>query len=241
MRKSFIRSSRPTLLHIAVAVFLVAGCNRLPRRQAAIDVAPPLVEIGAEFSGPPPSDRELCMETARTVANKGHAQEAILLYEQAEKLASTEPPLDLQLAPLYAEIGDTDSAVARYRSAIARGNVDPSVANNLAWVLMDDNRFGDAEVAIQNGLANESGNKRLLTTQAILLYRTGNRDLAFSQFNSLYGQAESLHNMAILDIDRGDPTASNFAASSGRAIERMSACNDWRCSILFSNINRNWM
>ena len=57
-----------------------------------------------QFSGGKSSERKLCMETAKAVAEQGHAIEAIKLYERAEELGSARQRFDLELAPLLSLI-----------------------------------------------------------------------------------------------------------------------------------------
>ena len=61
-----------------------------------------------------PSDHTLCVETAKTVAAEGHADEAIKLYLRAEKIDPKAASVDAQLAPLYAGVGNYPAAIERY-------------------------------------------------------------------------------------------------------------------------------
>jgi hypothetical protein len=60
--------------------------------------------------------------------------------------------LDLELPPLYWQIGRTDQSVSRYENAIARGKGSNEVFNNDAWTLTESERLEEAEVVIALGL-----------------------------------------------------------------------------------------
>jgi Flp pilus assembly protein TadD len=147
------------------------------------------------------SEREICIETARTVAAKGHAVEAIKLYEKAEGLQPNGERFDLELAPLYVHVGNTDSAIARYRNAIAEGGASDEVFNNLAWTFMESGRHDEAIQAIQQGLDVTPESKRLQATHAVLLHKSGDREGSFEKFRKLYGESAAHHNLALLDLD----------------------------------------
>jgi Flp pilus assembly protein TadD len=153
------------------------------------------------WSGKQPSERELCVETARTVAQKGHAAEAIGLYEKAERLDSKSKPLDLELAPLYMQVGKTESAIKRYRSEISRGQADEEAYNNLAWALMESGNYQDAIQTVQQGLAESPENRRLHSTHAVILHKQGNSEQSFQVFQKLYGESAAYHNLAILELE----------------------------------------
>lgn len=183
------------------------GCNAIEKAATRTGT----VEAKASkrsTNGAKRSEREICLETAKSVASKGHAREAILLYEKAERLKPDAEPLDRALAPLYAEVGDYDSATARYRNVIARQDrPEPDVHANLCWTLIEAGRLHDAEQSIQAGLSLFPDNPRLLGSRAVLHYERGNREQAFQVFRSLYGPSAAHHNLAILDLEHGLPHA----------------------------------
>ena len=150
-----------------------------------------------------PSERSLCMETANTVARKGHAVEAIKLYEHAERLDPDAAPLDSKLAPLYAAVGEQDASIERYRRCIKISPNDIELSNNFAWTLMEAQRFDQATAEANRGLQNEPDNARLLSTLAMVHYRQGDQAKALRLFEQAQGSSAAHHNLAILDIDAG--------------------------------------
>ena len=192
---------------VLVGCVLIIGCKTLRDKEDG-GFLKPLDSVTSPLSpvlgGKALSEREICVETARTVAEKGHATEAIKLYEKAERSDPSGPPLDLELAPLYAHVGNTESAIQRYRSAIAGGRTEADVFNNLAWTLMESGRHPEALQTIQQGLDVTPKSKRLQATHAVILYRSGDRDGSYEKFRELYGPSAAHHNLAVLDVDSGE-------------------------------------
>ena len=184
---------------------LQLGCSRLEKEKTTpflkpLDVGPTLERLGGK-----PNERKVCIETAKSVAEKGHFAEAILLFEKAEELEPKSKSLDLELAPLYAQNGQTEKAVRRYQQVIAKGTAGSEVYNNFAWTLIDANRYSEAELVISQGLSEYPGEERLRSARAILSYHLGNRSESLRQFRELYGPATAHHNVAILDLQEGMP------------------------------------
>ena len=190
-----------------IGCVLLTGCYAMGDKGRR-DLISPLSSVSADQRAPRLlsqryNERKLCIETAETVAAKGHAQEAIELYEKAEGLEPKRDPLDLQLAPLYAQTGDSRQAIERYRRAIESGKATAEVYNNLAWTLIESGQPNEAIEAVQEGLAAAPANERLRATQAVALYRLGDRVQSFEAFSELYGPAAAHHNLAVLDVDSG--------------------------------------
>ena len=122
-----------------------AGCTSLEKKSTDQFLKP--LSSGTQLFGGKPDERNVCIETAKAVAEKGHASEAILLYEKAEQLDPKAGSLDLELAPLYAQTGQAEDALNRYRRLIAKGAATSEVYNNLAWTLIESKRR-EAETVI---------------------------------------------------------------------------------------------
>jgi Tfp pilus assembly protein PilF len=188
------------------ALFICNGCALQREREGSNQLVAPLNSLGSVSSARSQrrTERELCIETANTLASKGHAREAIQLYEKAESLAPSADPLDLELAPLYSQTGNNDGAVARYKNAISSGKSSEEVINNFAWTLTESEKFEEASKVIQQGLEQSPESERLKSLQAVLLYRQGQRAQALRAFANLYGDSAAHHNIAVLDIQHGD-------------------------------------
>lgn len=188
-------------------VFLIglsfAGCSGFGKPKSDPFLKPLVAGPDQTLVSGNQDERQLCLETAKSVAAKGHAVEAIKLYEKAESLGEHLETLDLELAALYAQIGRTDEAVIRYRRLIDRRTATPSTFNNLAWTLIESGRYGEATTAIEQGLSEFPENERLESAQAVVAYHLGDRQTALTQFASLYGQTSAHHNLAVLDLENG--------------------------------------
>ncbi|MGI9474791.1 MAG: tetratricopeptide repeat protein [Rubripirellula sp.] len=192
---------------LSICVF-VLGCHGLGSKKPENPIAPLGNGIRSLSSSAPLSnrfsERELCLETAKTVAEKGYAEEAIKLYEKAEKLDSNAEPVNLPLAPLYAQVGDYSKAIERYQRAIDSGEATSEVRNNLAWTLMETHRYSEAVAVIETGLAEESENPRLTTTLAVTRYRMGDRQKSLEKFQEALGASAAHYNLALLDLEAGN-------------------------------------
>lgn len=190
----------------ALTLSLSVGCSGLKKNRSG-EFVKPLASASTDPKvrrQPMPDERTLCTETAKTVAEKGHAEEAIKLYQRAEELGASLAPLDKQLAPLYAQTGDFDSAVKRYKRLVSTSPQDIELCNNFAWTLMEAQQYGEAIAEARRGLALDAGNKRLHTTLAMIHYRQGDRTAALAQFATAHDTTAAHHNLAVLDIDAGN-------------------------------------
>ncbi|TWT94709.1 tetratricopeptide repeat protein [Stieleria varia] len=193
-------------LTVASLLLISLGCQSM-RAKRTSDFIEPLAShslSSASEHGTPKSERELCIQTAKTIAANGHFTEAIALYEQAEKLAPKHPPLDRELAPIYAQAGETDKAVARYQRAIESTPNDVELRNNLAWTLLESDRLAPAIRVLDESLQQFPADRRLQSTRAIAGYRAGDRQGAIQQFTAIYGSSVAHHNIALLDIESGN-------------------------------------
>jgi len=217
MRTGFIIGS--TLLILT----LQAGCSSFKKTNQESILKPISGQPGTRFSGGKSDERELCIETAKAVAQEGHISEAVQLYEKAEELGSDRQRLDLELAPLYAQNRETNQAVARYQRVVADGKADAEVYNNLAWTLIESKRYVEARSTIESSLEKFPSHERLRATQACLLYKMEDEEGAFQEFASIYGDAAAHHNLAILNVEDGKFSEGlahlEYAAASPNASE----------------------
>lgn len=184
---------------------LPVGCSSIDKNHDSEFLKPLGSSLSAQSTREPmPSERLLCLETAKTVARQGHTAEAIKLYERAEQLAPTAAPVDAKLAPLYADVGNSDAAIERYKRCLLRSPNDIELANNFAWTLMEAGRFDQAISEIGQALQAEPDNVRLRSTLAVIHYRQGDHAGALRHFEKAYGSDAAHHNLAILDIDTGN-------------------------------------
>lgn len=197
---------------------LSIGCSGLQKSRGD-DFVKPLASSSAESTHRrqrTPDERMLCMETARTVADKGHADEAIKLYQRAEEIDPSEPALDRQLAPLYAQSGDFESAIERYQRLVSVSPKDTELCNNFSWTLMEAERYSGAILEAQRGLSIDAGNQRLRSTLAMIYYRQGDQTSALREFEKAQDATAAHHNLAVLEIDAGNlPSAQQHLRQAG--------------------------
>ena len=201
---------RPTprlcLLLIIGAMSTCAGCNVVrnlsPMNQDALLSHRQEQDQVSARPDELPSESQMCIETARSVAAAGHAREAMLLFEKAERLS--QKPLHRELAPLYAQLGQTDKAIDRYRQAFAGASDDVELRNNFAWTLLEAGKLQESIDVAQQGLADSPNHPRLMSTLAVAQFKLGNRQAAFELFRSAFGESAAHHNLAMLEIDGGN-------------------------------------
>ncbi|TWU31137.1 tetratricopeptide repeat protein [Novipirellula artificiosorum] len=195
------------LIFFSLALPLSSGCGGIKKNRESAFLKPLAASSQSEAKNRReaiPSERSLCLETAKTVASQGHATEAMKLYERAEQLDPAAAPFDAELAPLYADVGNQDAAIQRYQRCVTRTPDDIELSNNFAWTLMEAGRFEEAITEAERGLQKAPDNVRLRSTLAMIHYRQGDRAAAMQQFQQAHGRSAAHHNLAILDIDAGN-------------------------------------
>ncbi|MCC9643194.1 tetratricopeptide repeat protein [Rhodopirellula sp. JC740] len=200
-------SSTISCLALLLVINAFAGCARFKRAEDSSFLKPlgqDKTELNAANRSKPLDERTLCMETAKTVAAKGHANEASKLYLRAESLAPDQPPLDSELAPLLASLGQFEDSIQRYQRLTSSDPGNQDHCNNFAWTLMEARRYEEAIAEAQRGLELEPKQRRLRTTLAMIHYRRGERQLAERHFTEALGAADAFYNLALLDIDDGN-------------------------------------
>ena len=200
--------SPPRLFCFVLLLIGATGCSGIPQKQDNGFLKPiASAELPPESKRrrqPMPSERSLCIETAKTVSQRGHVEEAIKLYQRAEELGASQAPLDKELAPLLGQVGDFSAAVERYQRLVAGSPNDSDLCNNFAWTLMEAERYGEAVTQAQRGLTLDPENKRLRTTMAMVRYRQGDRISALAEFAKAQDTNAAHHNLGVLDIDAGN-------------------------------------
>ena len=198
---------RLTILPLVLLVLSSLGCGSIGKNKQQDFLKPfaSAAPLGAKaLSKKLPSDYTLCVETAKTVAAKGHAVEAIKLYERAESLNPTAPPLDSSLAPLYASLGNHSAAITRYQHCVKQDPNNIDLCNNFAWTLMEAERFPEAIAEATRGLKKDNESQRLQATLAMIHYRQGDHVKALEGFEKAHGSVAAHHNLSLLEIESGN-------------------------------------
>ena len=200
-------------LVLAYSQVLISGCSIIRKSNSGSAVSPVTSvsnEDPARFDATPESVSELSLEAAKSMADAGHTREAILLYERAEQSHEEPQSLDEPLAALYSQAGQYQAAIERYQRLIAREGASSQRLNNLAWTQMEAGDFPSALRSVEQGLAIAPGNKRLLSSKAIIYFRQGDRDKSLEIFRQVYGPSAAHHNVATLAIEAGDEAAARY-------------------------------
>jgi tetratricopeptide (TPR) repeat protein len=71
-------------------------------------------------------------ELARTLAENGHLEAAIAMLEMNGEYYPASPAIDVQLGDLFAEHGERDKALARFRSALHKDPTNDRLKRRIA-------------------------------------------------------------------------------------------------------------
>jgi len=192
------------LLHVGVALLLgisTLGCHSFQQMNDPLLIEP----LGKVDSGSSSSNiRDLCIETAQSVAAEGHYAEAIKLYERAEQLSENGEAFDLQLANLHAEMGEYENAMERYQSHSFTKEMDASTINDYVWACIGAEQYRRAAEVLEQGRSDFPSDERLKSTSACLAFYAGDEKESLRIFSDLYQVPGAYQNLAVLAIESGD-------------------------------------
>lgn len=83
-----------------------------------------------------PDNFEYKLGLANSLALTTRPNEAMILYEELQRLRPADTRVWTQYAALASQAGRPADAVRAYRSAVSRDDTNPLVLNNLAWILV---------------------------------------------------------------------------------------------------------
>ncbi|MCH1493996.1 MAG: hypothetical protein L7U72_02100 [Rubripirellula sp.] len=192
------------LLNVGVALLLgisTLGCHSFQQMNDPLLIEP-LAEVDSGPSGS--NSRELCIETAQSVAAEGHYSEAVKLYERAEHLSENGEAFDLQIANLHAEMGEYENAIERYHSHSRKKEMDASTINDYVWACIGAEQFRRAAEVLEQGRSDFPSDERLKSTSACLAFYAGDEKESLRIFSDLYQLPGAYQNLAVLAIESGD-------------------------------------
>lgn len=199
--------NRSTVLPSLFLLLFTLGCGSIGKDKQ-VDFLKPFASTAPHkapiYSQTMPSEYTLCVETAKTVAQQGHAVEAIKLYERAETLSPELAALNAELAPLYASVKNYDDSITRYQRCVKDSPTNIELSNNFAWTLMEARRYEEALTEATRGLQCEGDTTRLQATLAMIHYHRGDHTKAYQQFEKAHGPTAAHHNLSLLEIDSGN-------------------------------------
>ena len=190
-------------LILTLLLVSLLGCNSLSKNQTTPLVSP-LAGSQTLPVGESLDDEILCIETAKAVAEKGHIDEAIKLYERAEDISQEGERHDVELARLLSQRGDYAESISRFQRHCSTTSATPEVYNDYAWACIGAERYQLGAQVVAEGQGHHPENERLAATMACLQFHLGNPDQALASFSELYGDAAAYQNLAVLSLERSD-------------------------------------
>ncbi len=123
---------------------------------------------------------------------------AMLQYRKAIVGSPEFVPAYNRLGICLNKTGQYQEADACFREAIRLAPDQPSLYNNLAFSLMLQKRWADAEAELQQAARLSPGYERVHMNLAIVMVKQGRYDAAFTQFQSVLGDAMAHYNMGMM-------------------------------------------
>jgi choline-sulfatase len=154
----------------------LAGC-RLARGDLTGALA--AVRKGQEAA---PKDASLRLREAAVLLKMGRRSEAILAYEAALPLASSNALARVRLAELHRDAGNLPRSIQLMREAVALDAAPASYWNSLGMVLGAHEEMAEAEKAFRQALDRDKGNAQYAYNLGLAILRQGRRDDARQLF-----------------------------------------------------------
>jgi Tfp pilus assembly protein PilF len=197
------------------------GCATLsPPRWLGGGVAPESTEPFTAADQLPKSQTvQACLATADQLTAQGHAREAALLLEKAQKLDPQAAEYAKRLAGLYDLQGDSVRATAEFRRALAASPGDAQLLNDFGCLLDRQGNHAEAEGHLRRAVEIEPQNQRAITNLAICAFRQGRHQEAFDLFASVVGPAAAHTNVGMLLARSGHTALAQAAFRSALAID----------------------
>lgn len=223
---------RPHSLRRAVALLLTAvcagtdlGCRALPTSLApAPRVAGDVEDAGipdaaATTSTAADETYSRRLATAREMEAHGKHAAAIEQYEQARKLAPTEPGIAARLALLYDRTGNPDRAAREYTLALKEDPTNADLWHELARFQLQRAEFVDAEISARRALTLDPENKRAWVTRGLIEAELERYDDAYTSFTHAVSPAAAHNNLGIILARQGKAELAGKELAEARRLD----------------------
>lgn len=153
---------------------------------------------------PPKESARLCLATAEEMQKKGHADQAIFLYEKAREGDPTLPKVAHHLALLYDAQGNGARALEEYRKALAATPKDPDLLNDFGYYNYRRGNLPEAERWYRQALTAAPHHEAATTNLAVVLGHQHRYDESIKLFTKVVGPAAAQSNVGVLAVEQGD-------------------------------------
>jgi Tfp pilus assembly protein PilF len=162
-------------------------------------------EVPKTSSGelPPKETARACMVAAEELQNKGHTQQAILLYEKARRNDPSLKSVAHHLAILYDAQGDGTRALMEYNKALEIDPKNPNVLSDVGYYYYERQNYAEAEQSLRKALAIDPKHEKALSNLGLVLAEQGRFDESFTMFSKAVGPAAAHSNVGVLMAKQG--------------------------------------
>jgi Tfp pilus assembly protein PilF len=152
---------------------------------------------------PPKETAHACMVAAEELQNKGHAQQAILLYEKARSNDPSLKSVSHRLAVLYDAQGDSVRSLTEYKKALESEPQNPNILSDLGYYYYERQNYTEAEQSLRKALAIDPKHEKALSNLGLTLAAQGRFDESYTVFATAIGPAAAHSNVGVLMAKQG--------------------------------------
>jgi Flp pilus assembly protein TadD len=152
---------------------------------------------------PPKESAEACRTTADMLAQHGHLEAAVGLYQRARQLNDKQSKVARQLAVLYDQLQMDDKALIEYRRALDEHPKDAELWNDLGYFYLSRGDANRAEGWFRQALQIHPKHQKCQGNLAIALAEQSRYEEAFTVFESLVGPAAAHSNLGVVMARQG--------------------------------------
>lgn len=196
------RGQLPSIVRIKYIAFLAA--ERRQPEQKLLDL---LLDLDPLIKGDRIAQLELARLRGGLLYSMGKFQEAVDIYRQAIELRPTDLEINNNLAyTLSAHLGDHETALKYAEAAAELAPESANVLDTYGWVLVQMQRYPEAERALNRAIATAAGPEELLPAHihmGILQSRMGQLRTARTHLDTAEEAATKV-NPGLLDLYRKD-------------------------------------
>jgi Tfp pilus assembly protein PilF len=203
------RTLAPWLITLAPLVGCLASqvqtskFSGMPELTGPESAGPDSVPAAAKASLPPKKAAMACVATAEELQAKGHANEAVLLFERARQLDPKQARVCRDLAVLYDQQGQDARALAEYQKALELTPRDADLLNDWGYFHFRRGDWTEAEKQFRAALAESPTHERATINLGLTLGEQGRYQDSYEVFAKAIGPAAAHSNVGVLLASRG--------------------------------------
>lgn len=172
----------------SIQVLLLLG--RVEQKLGNMDAAEQVLRTAMTYADPAKSDAVLpYVALSELLSTRGHMSDAKTVLDDAKKKLPPSAALDRAVGDVAMAQGEYDSAIAQYRSALAKDARDVATHFQLAVVLRRVRKFDEAGAELDRVAAVDKDYPGLSLERGLLFEESGDVDKAIDQFKAALAKA----------------------------------------------------